>query len=212
MWSSGRLRNYRYNDRFVGVNDSLYVADIDGDSRSEIVVNLGSIGLRVYEVPNSHDLSLTAIDAPDPSLVGDDVAYTFTSREPGDHRRDRSEPGRDRARRARASYPPAFRAAATSRRSSPAPWARSPAEASKAVTVVLTAGAAGALTVSGSVTATGIDADPSDNTASATTTITETVIADLGLAKDDGQVFAAPGQPLTYQLTVRTPGPGRCRA
>ena len=35
----------------VGANDSILVADIDGDGRQEIMVNTGRIGVDIYEVP-----------------------------------------------------------------------------------------------------------------------------------------------------------------
>lgn len=76
-WRSGALYypSYSASPAFVGAYDSLLVADIDDDGRTEIVVNVGH-GLRVFEASGSFGPLLSVGDVA--VTEGSDSAIRFT--------------------------------------------------------------------------------------------------------------------------------------
>lgn len=207
LWSSGPLL-YDYYQAQLGAYDSLVVDDIDGDGRVEIFVNLGYLGVRIYEVPQAADLTLSVVDAPDPALVGANVTYTWTVANPSALAATgvslavtlpsgatfvSSTPGAPTCTTAAGTLTCALGSLAST--------------TSATVTVVVAPTGAGTLASAGVVTADQADPDATNNTASATTTVTTTVQADLTAAIDDGRVLVGTGQTLDYAVQIDNRGP-----
>jgi uncharacterized repeat protein (TIGR01451 family) len=209
LWSSGPLRFAFFGSpQEVGRNDSLIVDDVDADGKLEIFVNLGRLGIRIYEIPQAADLALSVLDAPDPALVGSNVTYTWTLENPS------------ALAATGVSLAVALPTGATFVSSTPgAPTCAVSggaldcglgglaAGSSTVVTVVVTPTAPAALATTAVAAADQADPDATNNTASATTTVTSTVQADLGAAIDDGRVLVGTGQTLTYTLSASNLGP-----
>jgi uncharacterized repeat protein (TIGR01451 family) len=206
LWNSGRLR-WAFSSE-VGVYDSIEVADIDGDGRTEIMVNIGTIGLRVYEVPASGDLALSVTDAPDPALVGQPITYSWTIQNnapsaaptvalgvalPAGATFVSATPGAPTCTLGGGTLSCALGALASG--------------ASTAVSVVVTVPAAGTSSSEGSVTGAVPDPAPENNVASASTLVTSSVQADLALSMDDGKHLVMPGDTVTYEVLLVNHGP-----
>jgi uncharacterized repeat protein (TIGR01451 family) len=192
----------------VGARDSLLLADLDQDGLQEIFVNLGRIGVRVFEIPRTNDLSLAVIDAQDPVLLGNTVTYSWHVDNPAD------TPAND------VTLAVALPTGATFVSSTPGPpictaasgaltcaLGTVGAQAGAAVAVVVMPQVPAVLSSAGQVTAAVIDPDLADNQATETTHVTAQIEADLAVAKDDGVVAVAAGQVLTYQIAVTNNGP-----
>lgn len=205
-WTSGLLR--QQGDEVVGAEDSLLVADIDEDGRREILVNIGDIGLRLFEIVPQHDVSLTVNDAPDPVLVGDNVTYSWTV-----HNLTSLDASG-------VQLTVALPAAATFVSSTPGPptcfaspgsvscaLGALPGGSSTLVSVVATVQATGQPQSTGTVSAAVLDLDPSNNTATATTTVTSTVEANLALSMDDGAGVVGPLSTRLYEIKLTNLGP-----
>ncbi|MET0552699.1 MAG: hypothetical protein ABW221_06660 [Vicinamibacteria bacterium] len=209
LWSSGPLRFAFFGSpREVGRSDSLVVDDVDADGKLEIFVNLGTLGVRIYEIPQAADLALAVVDAPDPALAGANVTYAWTVTNPS--ALAVTGAGLTVALPAGATFvsstPGAPTCAVSGGALACALGGLSPGS-STGVTVVVTPTAPGTLASSGVATADQADPDATNNTASATTTVTSTVQADLAAAIDDGRVLVGTGQTLTYALSVANLGP-----
>jgi uncharacterized repeat protein (TIGR01451 family) len=206
VWDSGKLR-YGYQP-VVGAQDSLLVADVDDDGKLEILVGLGGLGLREYEIAAARDLSVTIADSPDPVLVGDTVTFTVTA--------------------ANAAAQPAQGTTVTTivgsgltlLSSVPGPPTCTPTGptlscdfgalaggATAVVSVTTQAVAPGTTTTEASVSCSVPDPVPLNNVDSETTTVTQSVEADLAMGVDDGRFVASPGQAMSYALTVTNQGP-----
>jgi uncharacterized repeat protein (TIGR01451 family) len=206
LWNSGRLR-WDFSP-VVGAYDSIHVADIDGDERMEIMVNIGTLGLRVYEVPTSGDLGLSVTDAPDPALVGQPITYAWTIR---NHAASMAQG---------VSLAIALPAGATFVSSTPGPPTCNPGggtlscalgalagDGSTTVSVVVTVPSAGTHLAVGEVAAAAPDPVPENNAASAATLVTSSVEADLALSMDDGRHLVMPGDLVAYQVVLVNHGP-----
>jgi uncharacterized repeat protein (TIGR01451 family) len=79
--------------------------------------------------------------------------------------------------------------------------------ASSVVTVVVAPQGPGILSTQGSLSSGAPDPDPANNSATASTVVTASLEADLGLAMSDGQTLVTPNQFLTYQITASNAGP-----
>lgn len=208
LWSSGPLLYDYFYQGQVGALDSLMVDDIDGDGRIEILVNLGDLGIRIYEIPQAADLSLSVVDEPDPALVGASVTYVWTVENPSVL--DATGVSLAVALPAGATFVSSTPGAPTCTASSgtlTCGLGTLTGSASTTVTVVVTPTGAGSLGSTGVATADQADPDTANNTASATTTVTTTVQADLAAAIDDGRVLVGSGQTLTYAVDVANHGP-----
>lgn len=207
-WRSLPLPPPGFFDPQVGKLDSLLVADVDEDGKLEIVVNLGRIGLRVYEIPARVNLSLSVADSPDPTLVSAPLTYSWRVRNDGSAAADGA--------RLQVELPSSVEFVS----STPGPPVCTiagallscaldalPGQSTTEVQLVVSPQATGPLLSSGRVAAAVWDPLPDDNSASALTTVTASVEADLSVAKDDGRVLVGPGQTLTYRLDVMNQGP-----
>ena len=206
LWVSGPLLPHTY--WHAGQRDALLVEDIDGDGRLEILVDLGYIGIREFEIPSSSDLSLSVADAPDPALVGGNLTYTWTIGNPASV----ATPG--------VVLDVALPSGALLVSTTPGPPSCTTAggqvscalgtlggASSSTVTVVVSPQSAGTLVSSGTVTSAAPDPQPADNQATAQTVVTSTIEADLALAVDDGRALVQPGDILEYRIDVTNLGP-----
>jgi uncharacterized repeat protein (TIGR01451 family) len=207
LWTSGRLR-YGFGQTEAGRYDSLIVDDVDADGKTEIFVNLGALGVRIYEVPQAADLTLSVTDAPDPALVASNVTYDWTVTNP-------SAVGATNVRLAVTlpvgatfvSSTPGAPACAVSAGTLTCVLGSLGPTASVTVTVVVTPTAPGTLASDAVASADQADPDATNNTAAAVTTVTSTVQADLAAGIDDGRVLVGPGQALAYAIGVANLGP-----
>jgi uncharacterized repeat protein (TIGR01451 family) len=205
-WNSGTLR-FGF-EPVVGAQDSLLVADADQDGDLEILVNIGNIGFRVYQIVSPRDVSVTIDDSPDPVLVGSDVTFTLTASNlsspvaAGVVVTTVLDPGL-----AFVSSSPGAPVCTAAGQTVTCGLGSLAGGASAVVTVTAQATVAGALTTQASVAAAAPDPAPLNNTAAETTTATQTIEADLAMGVDDGQFVAVPGQALSYTLTVANLGP-----
>ena len=207
LWNSGRLR-YGFGQTEAGRYDSLIVDDVDADGKMEIFVNLGALGIRIYEVPQAADLTLSVADAPDPALVGANVTYTWTVTNPSAVAA--TNVGLAVTLPVGASFVSSTPGAPTCVVSAgilTCALGGLASTTSATVTVVVTPTAPGTLASSAVASADQADPDATNNTASATTTVTSTVQADLSAAIDDDRVLVGPGQALTYAVSVANLGP-----
>jgi uncharacterized repeat protein (TIGR01451 family) len=206
VWNSGRLR-YASSPE-VGVADSIDVADVDLDGRLEILVNIGTIGLRVYQTPAAGDVSLAVADAPDPALTTQQVTYTWTVQNqagtpvPG-VALDVSLP----AGAAFVSSTPGPPACVQSGASLSCALGLLAGGASAPVTVVVAPQGTGVLATNGSVSTSAPDPNGANNLAAATTVVTTTIEADLGVTIDDGVAIVVPNLLLSYDIVVTNAGP-----
>lgn len=205
-WNSGRVRHGYYQG--VGARDSLLVADIDVDGRLEIFVNLGSIGVRVWELPPSGDVALFVTDTPDPALVGGSVTYEW---------RVQNQGAAGALGVGLAVALPTGAAFVSSTPGAPTCTAAGgvlscalpnlPGGAASVVTVVVTPSGPGALTTSGTLTLASPDPVPSNNTRTETTRVTASLESDLAVSVSDDQAVARPSEIIVYAIRVTNQGP-----
>jgi len=182
------------------------VADPDGPDNSVTVTT-------AYDVPNA-DLSVTNADSPDPVSPGGTITYTQSIQNAGPETATNATFNQ--------TLPPSvgFQSMTT-----PAGWScTTPAVgasgaincsnasfangASSNFTVVVTVFASsGSVTNTVTAGSSASDTDPSDDSATVTTTILAPVIADLGITKFTTSDDASPGASIAYTITLTNNGP-----
>jgi uncharacterized repeat protein (TIGR01451 family) len=203
-WNSGPLHQ-SLGWGVVGGLDALHVANVDLDLRREIVVGLGSLGIRIYEIPSTVDVALSVTDTPDPALVTSNVTYTWTVA------------NTSTLAAASVGLIVDLPVNATLVSSPPGCLPSSggitcligPVAGGSSTNLVIVVAPFGAGTLSTHAWAASSEPDPdrTNNLAFATTTVTSTVQADLAAAVDDDRVLVATGQTLTYAVSVANLGP-----